>query len=172
MIRKATAADIDRVEEIYNAHLDFEERTENRTNWHKGVYPLRANAENALKNDWLWVGEDEDGIWGAVIFNHVQMKEYYDMPWRFPEEDGKVFVIHTLVIDPERRGQGKATEILNAAEDIARSIGCTVMRIDTWAGNIPAQTLYQKQGYAIVGGCDTWFANAYISPLVFLDKQL
>ena len=31
---------------------------------------------------------------------------------------------------------------------------------------------YQKQGYAIIGGCDTWFANAYISPLVFLDKKL
>ena len=103
MIRKATAADIDRVEEIYNAHLDFEEATENRTNWHKGVYPLRATAENALKNDWLYVGEDEDGIWGAVIFNHVQMKEYTDKPRRYPEEPDKVFDIHTLDIDPDRR---------------------------------------------------------------------
>ena len=172
MLRKATAADIDRCAEIYEAHLTNEANGKNWSNWRLGLYPVRATAENALAHDWLWVGEDEKGIFGTVIFNHEQMKEYAQMNWRYPAEGDEVFVIHTLCIDPARRGEGKATEMLLGAETVAREMGCTVIRLDTWEGNIPAQTLYKKLGYALTGGCDFWFANAYTNPLVCLDKKL
>ena len=44
-IRKATAADLDGVEAIYNAVLDHQAATVNYTNWEKGSYPTRATAE-------------------------------------------------------------------------------------------------------------------------------
>ena len=172
MIRKATAADIDRCAEIYEAHLTNEANGKNWSNWRLGLYPVRATAENALAHDWLWVGEDEKGIFGCVILNQNQAEEYKQMDWHWEAADDEVLVIHTLVIDPNRRGEGKASEFLKAAEDIARSWGCTVIRLDTWEGNLPAQALYKKHGYLLAGGCDFWFANAYNNPLVCLDKKL
>ena len=115
MIRKATAADIDRCAEIYEAHLTNEANGKNWSNWRLGLYPVRATAENALAHDWLWVGEDEKGIFGCVILNQNQAEEYKKMDWHWEAADDEVLVIHTLVIDPNRRGEGKASEFLKAA---------------------------------------------------------
>ena len=108
--------------------------------------------------------------WRTIGFGWAKTRKKMD--WHWEAADDEVLVIHTLVIDPNRRGEGKASEFLKAAEDIARSWGCTVIRLDTWEGNLPAQALYKKHGYLLAGGCDFWFANAYNNPLVCLDKKL
>ena len=60
MIRKATAADLDRAEAIYHEILDHQAATVNYTNWIKGVYPTREDARRALEAGTFFVME-EDG---------------------------------------------------------------------------------------------------------------
>lgn len=49
IIRKANENDIDKVEKIYDAIHTAEENGEKTIGWIRGVYPVRATAENALK---------------------------------------------------------------------------------------------------------------------------
>ncbi|MCQ2561491.1 MAG: GNAT family N-acetyltransferase [Clostridia bacterium] len=172
MIRKATQADIDRVAQIYDDHNSAEVTGKNWSNWRLNLYPVRATAQNALDHGWLWVGEDEKGIFGSYILNKNQAEEYKQIPWHFEAPDDKVMVIHTLCIAPERRGEKKGQEFIEFADGVAKDMGCEVIRIDTWEGNLPAQALYKKMGYELAGGCDFFFANAYMNPLVCLDKKL
>lgn len=172
MIRKAIAADVEKAAEIYEAHLEAEARGRNWSNWRLGLYPVRSTAQNAFEQGWLYVGEDDKGVFGSYILNRNQAPEYGNIPWSFEAEPDKVMVIHTLCIDPARRGEGKGAEFIEAADGIARDMGCEVIRIDTWEGNLPAQALYKKMGYRMAGGCDFFFAGAYVNPLVCLEKKL
>ena len=86
MIRKGTAADLDGCEQVYNAHLDFEAANTNYTNWAKGLYPTRATAEKALAAGTLYVDEEDGVIVGCANLNHVQPKEYANIPWSIPAE--------------------------------------------------------------------------------------
>ena len=63
MIRKATAADIDSVEQSYLQLLDHEALHGGHTNWVRDVYPTRATAEGALSEGTLFVLEED----GAVL---------------------------------------------------------------------------------------------------------
>ena len=55
MIRKATAADIDSVEQSYLQLLDHEALHGGHTNWVRDVYPTRATAEGDLSEGTLFV---------------------------------------------------------------------------------------------------------------------
>lgn len=65
IIRKANENDIDKVEKIYDAIHTAEENGEKTIGWIRGVYPVRATAENALKKDELFVLEDDGEIYGS-----------------------------------------------------------------------------------------------------------
>ena len=58
MIRKATSADIDSVERIYDEVLQAEEEGEISVGWIRGIYPTRATAEASLGRGDLFVLED------------------------------------------------------------------------------------------------------------------
>ena len=51
-------------------------------------------------------------------------------------------VIHTLCISPRWAGRGKAREFVAFCEEEARRKGKKVMRLDTYEGNLPANTMY------------------------------
>ena len=48
MIRKAVFDDIDRIEETYNEHFEYEIAHKAFTVFKKGVYPTREDAEKAV----------------------------------------------------------------------------------------------------------------------------
>ena len=49
MIRKATAADLPRIGEIYEAIFDKEDQGPAYTNWLRGSYPTTEDARKALE---------------------------------------------------------------------------------------------------------------------------
>ena len=174
MIRLATAADIPGVVAVYNAILDNEAATGiNYTNWQKGKYPTIDTAKSILEAGTLYVGVDEDGtIWGSMNLNAIQLPEYVKIDWTIPASDDQVAVIHTLTIDPSRKGHGLARQMITFAEDTARAQGKTVMRFDTWEGNQPANHLYPAMGYHFAGSTDFFFMGYTHSVLNLYEKKL
>lgn len=171
-IRKATAADLDAVAAIYDAILDEEERGgKSWTNWARGVYPVREDAEGALNADTLWVGEEDGRLCGAVILNHVQLPEYAHIAWTIPAEGEEVLVIHTLVVDPAQAGRGLGRQFVAFAEQHARDLGCTVMRLDTYEGNAPAAGLHRKLGYRQAGVTQFNF-HGIVENLILFEKAM
>ena len=174
MIRLATAADIPAVAAIYEAILDQEaESGINYTNWQKGKYPTIDTAKGILEAGTLYVGEDEDGtIWGSMNLNAIQLPEYVKIDWSIPATDDQVAVIHTLTIDPARKGHGLARKMSTFAEDTARAQGKTVMRFDTWEGNKPANHLYPAMDYRYAGSTGFFFMGYTHSTLNLYEKKL
>lgn len=156
MIRKATAADLDGVTEIYDAILNREERTgKHYTNWQRGLYPTRDTARRALEAGTLFVDERGGEIAAAANLNGVQPTEYINIPWAFPADRDEVLVIHTLVVHPLMYGRGVARRFVAFAEGYAAGLGKTAIRLDTYEGNEPAKAMYPKLGYTMAG--DTFF---------------
>ena len=104
VIRKAAQEDIDAVERLYDAIHTAEENGERTIGWIRGVYPVRATAENALKRDDLFVLEDAGEIRGSGIINQMQVEAYKQGHWKYEAADSQVCVLHTLVIAPDKAG--------------------------------------------------------------------
>jgi len=172
MIRPATAADLSAIEAIYNAIHDKEEAGPVYTNWQRGKYPTYDTARQVLAEGTLYVGEEDGSIWGVVNLNGVQLPEYADIPWQFAAEADKVAVPHTLCIHPAQAGRGRARELMAFCEETARRQGKTVMRLDTWEGNRPANHLYPLLGYSLAGATEFFFQGYIHEILNCYEKQL
>jgi ribosomal protein S18 acetylase RimI-like enzyme len=56
--------------------------------------------------------------------------------------------IHDVVVLPAHRGKGLAQMMMAYVEDLARARGCCKMTLEVLQGNLAAQQLYAKLGYA------------------------
>ena len=172
MIRFATAADLDGIEAIYDAILTREEAGPVYTNWQRGKYPTRAHAQQALDAGTLYVGEDDGFLWGVVNLNGIQLPEYDDIPWEIAAEREQVGVIHTMCIHPAASGRGRARRMVTFCEEESRRLGKTVIRLDTWEGNVPANAMYPKLGYTFAGATEFFFQGFIHEILNCYEKAL
>ena len=173
MIRKANAADLPGIGEIYEAIFDQEAQGPVYTNWLRGTYPTVDSARQVLEAGTLYVGEEEDGtLWGVVNLNGVQLPEYGKIPWTIPAEQEEVGVIHTLCIHPAQSGKGLAKRMVAFCEETARAQGKTVIRLDTWEGNAPTNHLYPSIGYGFAGSTEFFFQGYIHEILNCYEKKL
>lgn len=171
MIRKATAADLDSVAEIYDEILDAEADGVSYTNWRKGLYPTKATAQEAFQKGTLYVMEEE-GVIGCANLNQIQPVEYAEIPWETEASDAEVLVLHTLCIKPCCSGRGKAREFVGFAEKLAGELGCKAIRLDTYEGNVPTVTMYPKLGYRLAGKTMFHFENVIWEQLNCYEKRI
>lgn len=154
MIRKATIEDLNAIEEGYLEHFAHEQNHKAYTIFKKGVYPTKNDAKNALKQNALYVYEDNGEILASMIFNSVQPEEYKKISWSSeqsnPVSPDQLRVIHLLMVRPSASGKGIGAAMVKEALNIAKKEKCHVVRLDTGSQNIPASSLYQKMGFQLV----------------------
>lgn len=172
MIRKAVETDIDAVENSYTELLTYEKENGGSSNWVLGVYPTREVAERSCEEGTLYVLEEGTEICASMILNQYQSDDYREMEWMYPADDSEVLVIHTLCIPPSKSGRGYGKKMVRYAIEHARNMNCTVIRLDTWAGNEPAAALYQKFGFRYVGVTDVLLQGLIPEEQVFFEKKL
>ena len=175
--RKANQADIDAIEEIYNAIHTQEEAGVVAIGWDRATYPTRKTALEALEADDLFVEvSDDDENAGEVVaaarLNKVQVPEYADAKWEHPAPDDQVMVMHTLVVHPDRGGKGYGPKFVSFFEQYALEQGCPFLRIDTNARNARARALYKKLGYKEVDIVPCVFNGIPDVQLVCIEKRL
>jgi ribosomal protein S18 acetylase RimI-like enzyme len=149
MLRQATDADLNQVEEGYQKHFLHEKEHGAFTVFQEGVYPTRADAAKALSKGALHVYEENGDILGSIIADRNQPDEYETIDWpsRAPAE--KVMVIHLVMVCPEAAGKGIGSSLVKYAMERARQHSCETVRLDTGAQNIPAASLYKKLGFQL-----------------------
>ena len=172
MIQLATAADLPAISSIYEAIHDREEAGPVYTNWQRGKYPTTNTAQEALDAGTLYVGEEAGILWGVVNLNGIQLPEYNDIPWNIPAKPEEVGVIHTLCIHPAHGGRGYARQMVAFCEEEARRQGKTVIRLDTWENNLPANTMYPRLGYQSAGATEFFFQGFIHEILNCYEKAL
>jgi len=172
MLRLAKEEDLLQVEQIYDEILDLETETISYTNWKKGLYPTINHAREALEAGTLFVGEENGVLYGSVILNCIQPKEYDDINWTTSAKPEEVIVIHTLCIKPGESGKGRGKLMVGFCEEYARSQKSKVIRLDTYEGNKPASDLYTKLGYTYVGSTLFHFQEVIWEKLICFEKVL
>ena len=172
VIRKATAKDIDAVEEIYNEIHTAEEENKQQIGWIRSVYPVRDTAVKAVEREDLFVLENDGKIYGAGIINGIQMDSYVYGDWRHDISADCVCVLHTLVISPKSSGRGYGGSFIDFYEKYALEHGCLELRLDTNVKNEVARAMYKKHGYTEVGIVPTDFNGISGINLVLLEKYL
>ena len=171
VIRKATVADLDAVEKIYNELHDAEEYGDISVGWIRDIYPTRKTAEDSLKRGDLFILEVGSVI-GAGIINQIQVDSYEKGAWKYGAEDDKVCVLHTLVISPKAGGKGYGKKFVKFYEDYAAEHGYHELRLDTNEKNKRAREMYRKLGYIEVGIVPTVFNGIPDVNLVLLEKRI
>ncbi len=171
-IRKATTADLDAVEAVYDAQHAAEEAGMTTVGWVRGVYPTRATAQAALDRDDLFVLCEDGLVRGTAIINQIQVDVYAGAPWQFEAPDERVCVLHTLVIHPAAKGRGLGRAFVAFYEDCARARNCPALRIDTNARNSIARAFYKGLGYREIAVVPTTFNGIPGIDLVLLEKNL
>ena len=100
---------------------------------------------------------------GLLAFNEVRLGPRGELPVKFVVRDdaGRVvggvlghtkwkwLYIATLWVAESARGQGFGTQLMEAAEQLARSRGCTDVSLDTF--EYQARPFYEKRGYKLFG---------------------
>ena len=112
MLRQATDADLNQVEEGYQKHFLHEKEHGAFTVFQEGVYPTRADAAKALSKGALHVHDEDGNILGSIIVDRNQPDEYETIDWpsRAPAE--KVMVIHLVMVCPEAAGKGIGSSLV------------------------------------------------------------
>lgn len=171
-IRPATADDLPRIEQIYDAIHTAEETGAASVGWARGVYPTRATAQAALDDGALFVLEDDGVLVAAGRIDRTQVPVYAQVPWQYAAPPEQVLVLHTLVVDPAAAGHGYGTQFVRFYEQYAREHGCPELRIDTNAKNANARRLYAYLGYRETGIAPCTFNGIDGVALVCLEKWL
>ena len=172
-IRHSLAKDIDAVNNTYTELLLHEQQTgKSTTNWVLNVYPTRSTAEKAHLTNTLIVLEEAGEIRASMVLNQYQADVYKEIPWEYPAVEDKVLVLHTLCIPPAHAGKGYGTAMVQYALHAAKAKNCSVLRLDTYAGNSPAASLYKKLGFRYAGIRQTLHEGVIPEELIFFEKEI
>ena len=171
--RKATEQDIPVVAALYERNHDAEEAGLAKTGWKRGVYPTEETAREALLRDDLYLGFDEEGAAvGSCVINHMQSDYYEGNDWEAEVAPEKVMVLHTLTVDPARRGEGIGDAFVDFFERTAKEAGCTCARLDTGVINPVSRPLYRKHGFREVGIVSITYMGIEDFGIVLFEKML
>ena len=75
----------------------------------------------------------------------------WSLPDRTESGEWSYLAIHRVAVSVASRGTGVSTAIIRHAEDTARSLGRTSLRIDTHEGNVVMRRMLEKHGFVHCG---------------------
>jgi N-acetylglutamate synthase-like GNAT family acetyltransferase len=112
------------------------------------TYPNETVFGKDIEKHQLWLAEIDGTIAGVAALTTDQEPEYAQVGWNLDET---AVVVHRLAVDPDFRGAGIATNLMQQAEKVAKEDGIEVLRIDTNTKNKATQKLFPKLGYKLAG---------------------
>ncbi|MGB4658653.1 MAG: GNAT family N-acetyltransferase [Mobilitalea sp.] len=149
-IRQGTITDIDCIAQLYDDINDHLAVTTNYPGWRKGLYPIRENAEDGIKDSSLYVATKDAEIVGSFILRHEPEPAYLDAKWQAELDYESVLVIYTFVVNPNYLGQRVGQEMLRFAALYGKCTKMKALRLDVYEKNTPAIRLYEKCGFKYI----------------------
>ncbi len=172
IIRKAVSKDIEAVVSIYDKIHTAEEKGKVVIGWKRDIYPTRKTAEDATLRDDLFVMEEDGFLFGSGIINKEQVDVYEKAKWNHDAKPEEIMVLHTLVIDPDKKRKGLGKSFVKFYEEYAKNNGCKYLRLDTNEKNVNARAMYKKLGYKEIGIVPCVFNGLKDVNLVLVEKAL
>ena len=149
-IRKALPEEYDKVRYFYYSLIDALEGTRYHPKWQKDVYPAPEELRAVVEAGELYYGVADGRIAAAMAVNGKCNDEYRDVRWPTELAQGEFMVIHMLGVHGDFAGRGLAKEMVRYAIGLAKAAGMKAVRLDVLKGNLPAEKLYEREGFAYV----------------------
>ncbi len=164
--------DIDELENLYNDLNDYLADGVNYPGWIKGIYPVRQNAIDGIKNGNLYVAKHNGTIIGSIILSHEPEPAYYNVKWGFEYDYSDVFVIHTFAVHPRFMKCGVGEALMDFADKHSVKSKVKSIRLDVFEGNMPAIRLYEKCGFKYIDTVDLGLGNYGLDSFKLYEKLI
>jgi ribosomal protein S18 acetylase RimI-like enzyme len=112
------------------------------------VYPDQTTLQSDIDTKTLWVARIAGNIAGMIALNEHQEKEYQQLSWQY---NGRILVVHRLVVAPSYQRQKLAIRLMRFAEDYAAGKKYDAIRLDAFIQNPFAVGLYRRLEYSQSG---------------------
>lgn len=151
-IRKANAADFDKVMEILqDGRAQLAERGIDQ--W-QGDYPNPDHVKEDIANGYAYLAKADDGETVGTLTIIPAPDHFYDQldgAWQI--ETDQYVTVHRVAIHSDHTGHGYASQLYQAVIDYFQSGLSDIksVRVDTHEDNLPMQHLIQKSGFKRVG---------------------
>ena len=116
------------------------------------IYPDKTILEEDISKNQMYIGKIDNEIAVCFVLSEECDEEYKNGKWQYP--DAKFNVIHRLCVNPKFQNRGIATETMKYIEELSKSQGYDVIRLDCFTLNPYSQKLYNKTGYSVTGYAD------------------
>ncbi len=147
MIRKGKQSEIAKIITITRA-CATKMVSENIFQWNEH-YPNETAFEIDAERGEFYVMLEGDHIVGCITISTKKDEEYEAIDWLTP--DGLNYYIHRVAIHPDFQHQGRAKQLMDFAETMARSNKALSLRLDTFSENFRNQKFYEARGYRRLG---------------------
>ncbi len=166
MIRKAQTSEIQKIMTITRA-CALVMSAEGIHQWNE-EYPNTKAFEQDVSRGELFVLLSNDEMIGCITISKFKDQEYDAIEWLSPDQNN--IYIHRLAVHPNFQGQGYARQLMDFAEELAKSQHCTSIRLDTFSQNHRNQRFYEARGYVRLG--DIHFPKQSEFPFHCYEKLL
>lgn len=133
-VRQAGIADLDALVPLFDAYRQFYERPADPAAAREFLLQRFRHQQSVI-----FVAEDDDGH-SAVGFTQLY-------PLFSSLTLARTFVLYDLFVTPSARRSGAGRQLLRAAADYGRAIGAGALELSTATDNVPAQRLYESEGW-------------------------
>jgi ribosomal protein S18 acetylase RimI-like enzyme len=135
-VRRATAADIEKVGPLFDGYRQFYEQSSDRAASDRFLRERFSRDESVIL-----VADHQGAIVGFVqfypLFSSISL--------------GRVYLLNDLYVDPSHRRRGVGRLLLDAAREFGRREGAHYLELSTAVDN-PAQRLYESCGWVLDRG--------------------
>lgn len=154
MIRKAKITDLDAIDQLaqmVRTHM----LSIGLKQW-PGDYPNRIHFEKDIRQNGLYIYEDNHHIYGSISILPENDPAYQIINWTFENQ----LVVHRLFVDPNQQNRGIAMALFEYAKSLAIKNG-QGLKVDTHPDNQRMQALIIKEGFQYKGYIESINRLAY-----------
>ncbi len=153
-IRKCQEQDIAETGAFYDRVVRWLDAHTNYPKWIYKVYPSTRYVRETTEAEEQYICTEDDRIIGAFALNADPQGAYDRGAWKQDLPEGSYLIIHALAIEPDRQGNGAATEVLRFCVEKAKAAGYRAIRADIVPDNWPARRFCEKNGFTYAGEAD------------------
>jgi len=146
-IRTANEDEYQAVRALYHSMIRAMQKAEYTSGWEIDIYPAPEYLQEVISKKEMYVGEIDGELVAAMVVNHDFNESYNVFDWPTEAAADEITVIHALGVHPDYFHRGIAKQLVRKAVAIARENNQKVIRLDVLAGNLPAERLYEAEGF-------------------------
>ncbi len=158
-LKKANEEDFESIKNLYNSIINDTPDMDKYAKWSYGKHPTDNLIREYIINDTMYLLMEGTIIAGIMAITKQQGDDYHKISWDINLSDNEVAVIHLLGVNPIYQNTGVGRKLVQEAIKIAKSKGDKAVRLDALGTNLPAQHMYQSNGFKYIDKLNLYADN-------------